>query len=296
LQFYDLPSERAGLLGGAFLRYRDGLRAMTVIEGSRTSLSGSVAEYRHYPTLFLFLTLRDITLRYRQTALGVVWAVVQPILPMVIFTVVFARVLRPQTGNVPYSLFALAGLAPWTFFANAISAASMTFVTNHNLLNKIYFPRAILPGAAVAACVLDWLIAGVFLFALLFWRGYWPTTEWLWLPVITLVTTGLAMAVGLAAASMIAIYRDTKQLFPFLVQLWMYATPVVYPAKMLPHKIRWCIGLNPMAGVVEAFRSCLFGTPVDRNLLALSGLTAVCILVAAVLLFHRMEADMAERV
>src|SRR4029077_14381882 len=139
---------------------------MTVIQGSRISLWHRIAEYRHYPTLFFFLTLRDIMLRYRQTALGIVWAMVQPILPMVIFTVVFARVLRPETGGVPYSIFALAGLAPWTFFANAISASRLTFVTNHNLLNKIYFPRAILPGAAVAACLVDWLVAGVFLVGL----------------------------------------------------------------------------------------------------------------------------------
>jgi len=269
---------------------------MTVIEGHRISLSQRIAEYRHYPTLFLFLTLRDITLRYRQTALGIVWAVVQPIIPMLIFTVVFGRVLRPETGAVPYWMFALAGLAPWMFFANSINAASLTFASNHNLLNKIYFPRAILPGAAVAACFLDWLVSGVFLLGALLWRGYKPTAEWLLLPVIGILTAGLAMAVGLAAASLIALYRDAKYLFPFAVQLWMYATPVVYPANMLPRKIRWCIGLNPMSGAVEGFRSCLFGTPVDWNTVALSGLTAAGIFLAAALLFHQMEADLAERV
>jgi lipopolysaccharide transport system permease protein len=270
--------------------------AMTVIEGSRISFTQRIAEYWHYPTLLYLLTLRDITLRYRQTALGVLWAIVQPIFPMLIFTVLFARVLRPETGAVPYSVFALAGLAPWTFFANAINTSSGTFVTHQNLLNKIYFPRAILPGAAVAACLPDLLVALSFLFGLVLWRGYRPTSEWLLLPVVTLVATGLAMAVGLGAASLIAIYRDIKYLFPFLVQLWMYATPVIYPAKLLPQRLRWCLGLNPMAGVVEAFRYCLFGTPPDWNLLALSALSGACIVIAAALLFHRMEVDMAERV
>jgi lipopolysaccharide transport system permease protein len=269
---------------------------MTVIEGTRISFTQRIAEYWHYPTLLYLLTLRDIMLRYRQTALGVVWAIVQPILPMLIFTVLFARVLRPETGAVPYSVFALAGLAPWTFFANAINTSSSTFVSNQNLLNKIYFPRAILPGAAVAACLPDLLVGLSFLFGLALWRGYRPTSEWLLLPVITLIATVLAMAVGLGAASLIAIYRDMKHLFPFLVQLWMYATPVVYPAKLLPHKIRWCLGLNPMAGVVEGFRYCLFGTAPDWHLLALSGLSGTCIVIAAALLFHRMEVDLAERV
>jgi lipopolysaccharide transport system permease protein len=269
---------------------------MTVIEGSRTSLSQRIAEYRHYPTLFLFFTLRDVMLRYRQTALGIVWAVVQPILPMAIFTLVFARVLRPETGGVPYSVFALVGLAPWTFFANAITASSLTFVTNHNLLNKTYFPRAILPSAAVAACLIDWLIAGVFLFGLLFWKGYRPTPEWLLLPLFVLITAVLAMAVGLAGASLIAVYRDMKYAFPFLVQVWMYATPVVYPASMVSPKVRWLIGFNPMAGVVEGFRSCLFGTPADWHLLAQSSISAAGIFITAALLFHHMEADLAERV
>jgi lipopolysaccharide transport system permease protein len=160
---------------------------MTIIDQSGISLWQKIAEYRQYRTLFVFLTLRDITLRYRQTLLGVLWAVLQPILPMVIFTLVFARVLGPETGSVPYSLFALSGLVPWMFFANAINTAGATFATNHNLLNKVYFPRAILPGAAVAAAVVDLIAGEVFLLGMLLWRGYRPTLEWLWLPVIALV-------------------------------------------------------------------------------------------------------------
>jgi lipopolysaccharide transport system permease protein len=271
------------------------LPSRTVIDASRGSLAGKVGEYRRFETLFLFLTLRDITLRYRQTVLGVLWAIVQPILPMAIFTIIFSRVLRPATGTIPYWLFALAGLAPWTFFANAINSAGQTFVNNHGLLNKVYFPRAVLPGAAVAASFVDWIVTGAFLTALLFWKGYWPRVQWLWLPLIALLAILLAFAVGLAIASLAAVYRDVKHVLPFLVQLWMYATPVIYPASLLPRKLQGFVGLNPMAGVVEAFRSCLFGATPDLRLLALSALSSALIAIAAVFLFHRLEADLAER-
>jgi lipopolysaccharide transport system permease protein len=269
---------------------------MTLIDRSGISLWQKVAEYRQYRTLFVFLTLRDITLRYRQTLLGVLWAVLQPILPMVIFTLVFSRVLGRETGSIPYPLFALSGLVPWMFFANAINTAGATFTANHNLLNKVYFPRAILPGAAVAAAVVDLIAGEVFLLGMLLWRGYRPTVEWLWLPVIALITACLALAVGLALASLMALYRDVKHVLPFLVQLWMYATPVVYPVNLLSPKVRWAVDLNPMAGVVEAGRSCLFGTPVDWTMLAMSGLSAVLLSGAAAWLFHHLETDLAERV
>jgi lipopolysaccharide transport system permease protein len=269
---------------------------LTVIDPTGVPLFRKIAEYRRYRTLFVFLALRDITLRYRQTLLGVFWAVLQPLLPMAIFTVVFARVLRPTTGGIPYWLFVLAGLAPWTFFASAINLSGTTFINNQGLLNKVHFPRAILPGAAVAACLLDWLVTGLFVLALVAWQGYRPTAQWLLIPLIVLMTTVLAMSVGLGLASLMAMYRDVKHVLPFLVQLWMFATPVVYPPSLLPERVRWAVGLNPMAGVVEAFRSCLFRTPMDWNLLILSLVAILVIGLAATLLFHRLEADLAEQV
>ena len=269
---------------------------LTVIDQSGVPLIRKIAEYRRYRTLFIFLALRDITLRYRQTLLGVLWTVLQPLLPMVIFTAVFARVLRPATGGVPYWLFVLAGMAPWTFFANAINTSGPTFASNHGLLNKVYFPRAILPAAAVGACLLDYAVMGAFLLGLASWRGYRPTVEWMLLPLIVLLSTGLAMSVGLALASLMAIYRDIKHILPFLVQVWMFATPIMYPVNLLPHQVRPFIGLNPMAGLIEALRSCLFGTPPDWSLLLLSALSTVAIGSGAVFVFARMEADLAERV
>ncbi len=272
------------------------LPALTLIDRSGNGLFQKIAECRHYRTLFVFLALRDITLRYRQTLLGVVWAVLQPLLPVAIFTAVFARVLRPSTGGIPYWLFVLAGMAPWTFFANAISMSGATFVNNHNLLNKVYFPRAILPGAAVAACSLDFLVVGALVLGLASWRGYRPNLEWLLLPIIFLITAGLAISVGLALASLMALYRDVKHVLPFLVQLWMFGTPIMYSVSLLPRRLQPAVGLNPMAGVIEALRSCLFGTPPDWKLLALSGFSSLAIAFAAILLFHRLEADLAERV
>jgi lipopolysaccharide transport system permease protein len=270
--------------------------ALTVIDPSGAPLFRKIAEYRQYRTLFVFLTMRDITLRYRQTVLGVMWAILQPLLPMVVFTAIFARTLRPTTGGVPYWLFVLAGMAPWTFFASAINTAGNTFAANHNLLNKVYFPRAILPAAAVAACLLDLVVTGALLLLLAPWWGYRPTIAWLLLPVIGLIATGFAMAVGLALASLMALYRDVRYVMPLLVQLWMFSTPVMYPIALLPQHLQPFVGLNPMAGLVEALRSCLFQTPPDWHLLALSALSALAIGGAAAFLFHRLEADLAERV
>lgn len=275
---------------------QDPRELLTVIDQSGAPLFRKIAEYRGYQTLFFFLTRRDITLRYRQTLLGVLWAILQPLLPMAIFTVVFARTLRPSTGGVPYWLFVLAGMAPWTFFASAINTSGTTFASNHNLLNKVYFPRAILPAAAVAACVLDLVVTGMFLLGLAPWWGYRPRIEWLLLPMIALMTAGLALSVGLALASLTALYRDVKYVMPFLVQLWMFSTPILYPVGLLPQHVRRIIGLNPMAGVVEAIRSCVFGTPPDWNLLVLSGLSMMAFVFAAAFLFHWLEADLAERV
>jgi lipopolysaccharide transport system permease protein len=271
-------------------------QGLTVIDGSRSGFTRKIAEYRRYGTLFVFLALRDVMLRYRQTVLGIVWAIVQPILPMLIFAAVLARVLRPGTSNVPYPLFALAGLTLWTFFANAITASGSTFMNNHNLLNKVYFPRAILPAAAVAAHLVDLLVAGALLLGLALWWGYRPTVAWLLIPPIGLLTAALAMAVGVALASLMALYRDVKYLLPFLVQIWMYATPVIYPTSVLTAKFHWLIGLNPMTGVVEAFRAALFGTPADWNLIGLSSLSAAIIAIGGWTLFQNLEADLAERV
>ncbi len=269
---------------------------MTVISRSGTPLGAGIGEYGRYGTLFVFLALRDIRLRYRQTMLGVVWAVLQPLLPMLIFAAVFARLLGVETGDVPYPLFVFSGLAPWMFVANAVTAASPAFVNNFTLLNKVYFPRAILPGAAVAATALDGVVAVAAVLALSIWYGFTPALSWLLLPLVGAVAMLLAMGAGLAAASLTAVFRDMKNVVPFLVQVWMYASPVLYPMHLFPRRLRAAAGFNPMAGVLEAFRACLFHVAPDWTIIAQSAAATVVLAGVAVWLFHSLEADLAERV
>ncbi len=271
------------------------MNRLTIVDASGVRLPAQITEYARYGSLFWFLMLRDLKLRYRRTSLGLAWAVIQPLLPMAIFAAIFARLLDPQTGRLPYWLFALAGFAPWSFFANAVLTSSPTFFSNQNLLNKVYFPRAILPAAATAGCILDWLVSSVLLLCITVLRDHRARATWLLLPVIVAGTVCLAMAVGLGLACLTAMNRDIRHALPFLVQVWMYATPVVYPLSMVPHSLQLVIALNPMTGIVESFRWCLFGTPPDWIVLGLSAFTAALIVLASLLLFVRLEADLAEQ-
>ena len=267
-----------------------------IVHDSRgTSLRGSAAEYRHFSTLFLFLILRDVRLRFRQTAFGVGWAVLQPLLPMAVFAAVFSR-LNFDTGGVPYPLFAFSGLAPWIFIANATTNAAPIFVNNFQMLNKVYFPRAILPGAAVSALVLDAIVAWVAVILLSLWYGYRPVWSWLLFPAVGSAAWILAVSAGLAAACLTALLRDIKNVVPFLVQVWAYASRVFYPIDLLPASVRPFAGLNPVAGVLAAFRACLFGTAPDWPLLGLSALALGVLVAGSIWLFHHVENDLAERV
>jgi lipopolysaccharide transport system permease protein len=267
-----------------------------VIQPSAMPLGDKAAEYRHYGTLFWFLARRDIQLRYRQTLLGIAWAVLQPLLPMLIFVAVFARLLRMETGEIPYPLFVLSGLAPWTFVASAVTAAGPTFINNYSLLNKVYFPRAILPAATVGAAALDGLVGIVVVLLATLWYGFAPLLPWLLIPVVSALTVLLAVAAGLAVASITAVFRDMKNVVPFLVQLWMYSTPVFYPAQLIPDSLQPLAGFNPMTGILEAFRCCLFGTAPNWTYLWQSAAGALILCATAVWLFHSLEADLAERV
>jgi lipopolysaccharide transport system permease protein len=268
---------------------------VTVIDQSGKSLRSSIGEYRNAGTLFVFLALRDIRLRYRQTALGVGWAVLQPLLPMLIFAAVFSR-LHAVTTGIPYPLYVFSGFAPWIFIGNAVTAASPTFVNNFAMINKIYFPRAVLPAAVVAALALDGAVAVGAVMALSAWYGYHPIWSWTLLPLPGMAAVLVAISAGVAAASLTALLRDIKNAVPFLVQLWMYASPVLYPVEWLPAPLRVAAGFNPVTGVLETFRSCLFGTAPDWGRTAQSGLSIVLLVAGSAWLFHRLEADLAERV
>lgn len=269
--------------------------ALTVIDASKSGGS-TAAEYQRYRALFFFLTIRDIRLRYRKTWRGVLWALLQPLLPMLIFAAIFSRVIRPELRDGPYWLFVLAGLAPWNFFANAVNYSSVTFVNNFGLLNKVYFPRAILPAAAVTACLLDLLVSSCALTVLSWWKGYPPNFRVFLLPPLILAAAVVAVTIGLAAASLNVLYRDLRPLVPFLVQVGMYATPVLYPLAMIPSALRRLAWLNPMTGVVEAFRATLFHSSIDWSGEAISAVCFCAMACVSALLFRKVEADLAERI
>ncbi len=231
-----------------------------VIEPSGTVPRLNVRELWSYRGLFWFLVWRDIKVRYAQTVLGAAWAVLQPVLTMVIFSVIFGRFARLPSAGVPYSVFALAALVPWTYFATAITGASNSLTTNTGLITKIYFPRLLVPSAAAAAGLLDFVISFGFLAVMLLVYGIRPAPQALVvvpLAVMSMLVTVVGAGAWLAALNIQ--YRDVRFAVPFLVQVWMYVSPVIYPASLVPARYRLLYALNPMVGVIEGFRAGLLG-------------------------------------
>ncbi len=268
----------------------------TVIDVSGMPFRARLAAMRQSETLFRFLMLRDIRLRYRRTYLGVTWAFLQPVAPMLLSSLVFSRALAPSIpGAVPYWLFALSGLTIWSFFAAAVNVASATLVQNQSLLNKVWFPRAILPFAAVTAVLLDLALSMTLLLGLSMWNGLGPSPRWLLLPFVVAIIYLFTLMTALLMASLTALVRDAKHAFAFVLQVWMLASPVVYPSTLLKGTWRTLLAFNPMAGLLEAFRWCLFGGSPAWDLIGAAAIAAVLVTVTALWLFHRLEDDLAER-
>ncbi|HET7321922.1 MAG TPA: ABC transporter permease [Longimicrobiaceae bacterium] len=220
-----------------------------------------VRELWAYRGLFLFLVWRDVKVKYAQTVMGVGWAVLQPVLTMVVFTVIFGRFAKIPSDGVPYSVFSLAAMVPWTYFSTALSGASNSLVSSTNLITKVYFPRLVIPFAPVLAGLVDFGIGFAILLCFMLAYGIVPGLSALVLvPTLLLATMLTAAGMGCWLSALNIQYRDVKYVIPFLVQVWMYASPIVYPMSMVPEKYRAIYALNPMAGVVEGFRSALLGT------------------------------------
>jgi lipopolysaccharide transport system permease protein len=253
-----------------------------------------------YRELFFFLTWRDVKVRYKQTSLGVVWAVLQPLGNMLIFTLLFGRLARLPSDGLPYPLFAYAGLLPWTFFANAIGSSGNSLVGSAHLITKVYFPRLIIPAAAVLAGVVDLGISLLVMGGLMVWYRVPPGGSILLLPVLVVLTTMLALGVGMWLSALHVKYRDIRYLIPFLIQFWMFATPVIYPASLMPERYRMLYFLNPMSGLIEAWRVALLGevngARFDWRVLAISGGVALALLIYAAFDFRRMEKGFADLV
>jgi len=269
---------------------------LVVIQPSKSWVALNLGDLWSYRELLYFLTWRDVKVRYKQTVLGVAWALLQPLLTMLISTLIFGRLggFDARTGGIPYPLFAYAGLLPWTFFSNAITTSGNSLVGSANLITKVYFPRMIIPGAAVAAGLVDFLIAFVLLIGLMLYYQVTITWNLLLFPALVLLTALLATGVGMWLSALNVKYRDIRFALPFIVQLWMFLSPVFYPSNALPQKYRWAFALNPLTGIIDAYRSSLFGRPIDWTALGVSTLITIVLLVYASYSFRRMEKTFAD--
>ena len=247
-------------------------------------------ELHAYRDLFFFLVWRSVRVRYAQSTLGIGWAVIQPLFSMLVFTVVFGKLARIESDGVPYAVFSFAALVPWTYFANALTEGTASLVSNANMLSKVYFPRLILPLSAVVAKLVDFAISLVLLAALMAWYQVVPTAGILLLPALVLLMMLTAAGLGLWLTALAVQYRDVNYAMSFVVQLLMYAAPVVYPASLIPERYQLLYALNPMVGVIEGFRAALLGTrPMPYDFLALGTAVAVAVALTGALYVRRRE-------
>jgi lipopolysaccharide transport system permease protein len=249
--------------------------------------------WSHRELLYFFIW-RDLKVRYKQTAFGAAWAVLQPVLLMLVFSASLGRIAGVGPKGVPYPLFVFAGLVPWTLFASSLTGASNSLVGGEAIITKVYFPRLLLPCASVGSFVLDFVISLAALAVLMLYYGVALSPAILWLPALTLMAIVTALGVGIFLASVNVRYRDVKYVVPFLVQLWMFASPVVYTSTLIPTEWRGLFALNPMTGVVEGFRWALIGGPRPDDLIVVSAVAAVAVLFGALVYFRRVERSFAD--
>jgi lipopolysaccharide transport system permease protein len=265
------------------------------IQPSTGWTSLKLGEAWDFRELMLFLIWRDIKVRYKQTVLGAAWAILQPFLTMVVFSLFFGRLAGIPSEGVPYPIFSYAALVPWAFFANGSNQAANSMVGSANLIKKVYFPRLIVPVAAVMAGLVDFSLAFVVLLGMMIFYGIYPTARVVWLPLFLLLALVTTLAVGLWLSAMNVQFRDVRYAVPFLVQLWLFVTPVAYPSSLLSEPWRTLYGLNPMAGVVEGFRWALLGTEAASiTMVLLSALVSISLLVSGTFYFKRMERTFAD--
>ena len=269
----------------------------TVYEPSRGWSSINFSELWNYRELLFFLTKRDIKVRYTQAALGLTWAVIQPLLTMVIFSLIFGNFAKLPSDGVPYPIFSFVGLLPWQLFASALQRAGTSLVADRNLISKVYFPRLMIPMAAVTACVFDFAISFIILFILMLFYGIAPTWTFLMTPLLVLYTMVTALAVSLWLSALNVQYRDVEHTIPFIVQAWMYASPVAYSTAIIPNGWwRFLYGLNPMAGIIQGFRWALLGATPPDELMLISFMAVFFLLIGGLYYFKRMEKTFADLV
>lgn len=255
------------------------------------------AELWRYRELLYFLVWRDVKLRFKQTALGVAWIVIRPLLSVAIFVVVFGRLARMPSDGVPYATFTMIAVVPWTYFASALGAATQSLVANPNLITKVYVPRVLLPLASVVSNLVEVAITLVLTLAVVWWDGIVPAAAALWaVPLLLLLTSVFALGCGLWLGALNVRFRDVGNAVPFLLQVWMYATPVVYPLSLVPERWRWVAAINPMAAIVDALRSAVLGKSLDAGLLAEAVVVSAVVLVTGLAFFRSVERSFADTV
>lgn len=248
----------------------------------------------HFRELAYIMVWRDIKVRYKQTVFGAAWAVFQPFISMIVFSLFFGVLVKVPSDNLPYPLFVYAGLLPWTFFSNGLSRASNSLHSESNMISKIYFPRILVPLSSLGAGVLDLLISFSFLVLMMLHYKVHPTASILMLAPLLLCVFLVSMGAGTILATMSVTYRDVKYISPFLIQLWMYATPVIYPVSIVPKQWQWLLSLNPMSGLIDGCRSALFGTPFDWLNLAISLSVAMALVILGLVYFSAVENRIAD--
>jgi lipopolysaccharide transport system permease protein len=265
------------------------------IEPSRGWVALNLSELYAYRELLYFLTWRDVKVKYKQTIIGAGWAILQPLMTMIVFTLVFKKIADISSEGIPYPIFAYTALLPWNLFAGALNRSAVSLVAQVSLISKVYFPRLIIPLSATISGVVDFAIAFVILVGMMFWYGIVPTAAVLSLPLFITIALVAALSVGLWLAALNVRYRDVGHTVPFLIQIWMFASPVAYPVGLIPEKWRLLYSLNPLAGVIEGFRWALLGkeSP-DFRVIAVSTMVVVALLFGGLIYFKRTERTFAD--
>lgn len=248
-----------------------------------------------YRELLYFLIWRDVKVRYKQTVLGAGWAIIQPFFTMIVFSVFFGKLAKMPSDGIPYPIFSYAALVPWTFFTNGLNKAANSLVSNSGLIKKIYFPRLCIPIASVLSGVFDFILSFLVLIVMMFYYGLTPTMNIFWLPLLLLLSLSASLGVSLWLSAMNVQFRDIRYIIPFILQFWMFATPIVYPSSLLPEPWRTIYGINPMVGVVEGFRWALLGTNTAPGpIIIVSSLVTFLLLVSGAFYFRRLEKTFAD--
>lgn len=271
-----------------------GRSPISVCHSSRGWAPVNLRELWEYRELLYFLILRDIKVRYKQTLLGFAWAIIQPLMMMVVFTLFFGNLAKVPSEGVPYPLFSFTALLPWTLFAGGVSRSSASLIGSGALVQKVYCPRLLLPVAGILSPLVDFAIAFIVLIGLMFLFGYPPMARIFWLPAFLLLAISTSLGVGLWLSALNVRYRDVQYAVPFLIQLWLFASPVIYSSSLLPEPFKTLSGINPMVGVIEGFRWSLLGTNAPGGLLIVSVIIVIVLLILGAFFFRRMEKTFAD--